>query len=96
MDITIIQALIRPELLFIIPVICIIGMFLKSLPEFPDNRIPVALLFFSEVLTLAYVAFYLGNGWTAQTITSGAIQGILIAASAVFGNQLVKQTKKLN
>lgn len=68
--------------LILIPVLIIIGWIFKQTPKFPDWCIPWALL----VLGIVGAGFWIG--WTPE----GVFQGILVAGTAVFGNQLYKQT----
>lgn len=72
--------------LVLIPVLVIMGMILKNTPKFPDWCIPWALLFSG----VAFSGMMLG--WTIEAI----LQGVLVAGAAVFGNQLVKQTKAMD
>ncbi len=65
----------------LIPVLYIIGLVIKKIPGIPDWIIPLALLAIGVIFAMASI------GWTIQ----GAIQGILVAGAAVFGNQLYKQ-----
>lgn len=83
---------IQPELFILIAVIFALGMFLKLYPKFTQEwQIPFILLGISIILTILYVAVVLGNGFSAAVIIAAFIQGVLIAASAVFGNELIKQ-----
>lgn len=68
----------------LIPVLYIIGLFLKKIPKIPDWLIPIVLLCLGIILAMAVI------GWTVE----GAIQGILVAGTAVFANQIWKQVNK--
>ena len=70
--------------LILIPVIYIIGMFLKGLKGVSDKYIPVVLMFVSIAFSVAML------GLNVDSI----IQGILIAGATVLSNQLIKQSKK--
>ena len=70
--------------LILIPVIYIIGMFLKGLKGVSDKYIPFALMFVSIAFSVAML------GLNVDSI----IQGILIAGTTVLSNQLIKQSKK--
>ena len=70
--------------LVLIPVIYIIGMFLKGLKGVSDKYIPVVLMFVSIAFSVAML------GLNVDSI----IQGILIAGATVLSNQLIKQSKK--
>lgn len=70
------------QTLILIPVIYILGVFLKSNSKIHNWLIPWILLIVS-------IAFSIGIlGISVQAI----IQGILIVGAAVLGNQLLKQT----
>lgn len=72
------------EALVLIPVLLILGAFLKGSPKIPDWIIP-------WVLTVVGIGAAMGIlGLSVQS----AIQGILVAGAAVLGHQLVKQTTK--
>ena len=70
--------------LVLIPVIYIIGMFLKGLKGVSDKYIPVVLMFVSIAFSIAML------GLNVDSI----IQGILISGATVLSNQLIKQSKK--
>ena len=70
--------------LILIPVLNIIGLIIKQIEEIKDKYIPVILLFFG----LAGSFFINGFGFQA------AVQGVLAAGVAVYGNQVIKQLKK--
>lgn len=74
-----------PRLGIIVIVVYILGMFLKQIKAIPDEYIPFILTAISIVL----VGLFL-NEWSANAI----IQGVLIAASTVYGNQIFKQSVK--
>ncbi|WP_411955161.1 phage holin family protein [Alkalibacillus sp. S2W] len=70
------------EALVIIPVLMILGKFLKE-TELGDRYIPLILLVISIVFALLII------GVTVEA----AIQGVLVAGAAVFGHQALKQIK---
>ena len=85
----------RPELLILVVALWILGRFLKLAPWFPqDWMIPFILLGVSEVLTIVYVAIVAGEGFTAAGVISSMIQGLIVVALAVFGNETIKQLTK--
>ena len=75
---------IAENVLVLIPVIYIIGMFLKGLKGVSDKYIPFVLMFISIAFSVAML------GLNVDSI----IQGILIAGATVLSNQLIKQSKK--
>ena len=72
--------------LILIPVLYIIGTFLKGLDIINDKYIPLILMAFSIAFSIAIL------GLNVVSI----IQGILITGATVLSNQLIKQYKKEN
>ena len=70
------------EALIIIPVLWVLGTFLKKTPKIQDWTIPWVLL---------AVGIPAALGIIGPTVDA-AIQGVLVAGAAVLGHQLVKQT----
>lgn len=70
--------------LILIPVLYIIGTFLKGLEVVNDKYIPLILMAFSITFSIAIL------GLNVNSI----IQGILITGATVLSNQLIKQSKK--
>ena len=70
--------------LILIPVLYVLGMFLKGLEFIKDKYIPCILL----VLGIGFSVS--GVGFSTEAI----IQGVLVAGATVLGNQLIKQYKK--
>ena len=75
---------ITEKALILIPVLLIVGQILKGIEKIPDKWIPLILLPLGIVGAMAL------GGWTVD----GAIQGVLVTGTAVYGNQIVKQLKK--
>lgn len=72
------------NVLILIPVLYIIGTFLKGLDIINDKYIPLILMAFSIAFSIAILGLNVDS----------VIQGILIAGATVLSNQLVKQSKK--
>ena len=70
------------EALIIIPVLWILGSFLKRTPKVQDWIIPWVLLLAGVVLAIGIIGF----------TVDAAVQGVLVAGAAVLGHQLLKQT----
>lgn len=70
------------EALIIIPVLWILGSFLKKTPRVQDWTIPWVLLAVGILAALGIIGLSV----------DAAIQGILVAGAAVLGHQLLKQT----
>jgi hypothetical protein len=75
---------INSNLMFLIPVLWIIGYFLKKTTKIKNNLIPWILLIFAEI------SIILIQGFKYQDV----LQGILITGAAVLGHQLLNQSKK--
>ena len=88
--------LIKPELLTLVPVLYLIGMGLKK-SQLADKHIPWVLGAISVVLsTMFIVSTSTINGWheTLMAVFSGFTQGVLCVGASVYANQLVKQLGK--
>lgn len=87
---------IKPELIVLVPALCLIGLFLKK-SRCPDNFIPlllggIAVIFsfvriISDLETVNYKTVF-------ASVFSGFTQGILVAGCSVYINQLYKQKTK--
>lgn len=86
---------VRPELFIVVVVLWCIGLFLKLAPAFKKEwMIPFILLFTGIVLSLLWICVVLGEGWAAAVVISAIVQGVIVAALAVFGNEALKQLLK--
>ena len=72
--------------LILIPVLYVIGMFLKALEFIKDKYIPCILLVIGIAFSIALIGLNV----------NAVIQGILVSGATVLGNQLIKQYKKEN
>ena len=88
-----IGTLIKPELLVLVPVLLALGLFFKQ-AKLNSKWIPLILGGTGVALAVAYMVLAQNEVDTGQAIITGVIQGILCAAVAVYGNQIVKQLKK--
>ena len=92
MDLGIVIEFIRPELLIITVFLWCLGLFFKKAPFFKAEwLIPFVLLGISIVTTIIYIAIVCGEGFAPTVIVTGFIQGVVIAALSVFGNEVLKQ-----
>lgn len=83
---------IKPELFILIIFLYCLGLFLKKIPMFRDEwLIPVILLGVSLFVTILYMAVVTVGEFTAEVLVTGIIQSVIIAASAVFANEFIKQ-----
>ena len=87
---------IKPELLTFVPVIYFIGIGIKK-SHISDRLIPILLGIISVIITALFV-FSTSEINTWQSISSAIItsitQGILIAATSVYANQIYVQNRK--
>lgn len=71
--------------LVLVPVLYIVGEFIKRTEYIKDKFIPIIILVVSVVFSI------LMGG---DTIINNVIQGILVAGTTVLGNQMIKQVGK--
>ena len=83
---------IKPELLVLIPVLYYIGMCFKQSKKVDDRFIPMLLGCFGVLIAMLYMVGK--DGLSFLSVFSGITQGILCAGTAVYVNQLIKQSKK--
>ncbi|MBO2942824.1 phage holin family protein [Paenibacillus sp. F411] len=83
MEWSMIFELIDPRLLIVVAACWVIGAILKKTPKVPDWSIVYIVLGLAVLFTIGVI------GWSVESV----IQGILAGAFAVFGHQVVKQTK---
>lgn len=92
-----IMEFITPELLALVPVLYILGAFLKRAAWFSDKYIPAVLGLTGVLLAALWVAGTSDLG-TAQAVLlaifTAIIQGFVCAGAAVYCNQLAKQATK--
>ncbi len=88
---------IRPELLSIVPVLYLCGMWMKQSTRIKDEKIPVLLgaagIILSSIYTLSVTSVSDYKGVLSALFVS-LTQGILCAGAAVYWHQLVHQTAK--
>lgn len=83
---------VKAELLILIPFLYGLGMILKNVKKIKDEYIPLILTGVSLILSCLYV---LGTeGLTPISIFTAIVQGVLVTAAAVYGNQIYKQATK--
>ena len=88
---------IKPELLVLVPVLVFVGYCLKTSTAVKDKLIPALLAAAGVVLAAVYVLATTNIAAPqdgAQAVFTAIVQGLLCAAGAVFGDQIVKQHKK--
>jgi hypothetical protein len=80
---------INAELLFLIPFLNILGWWMKNKTVLPNKYIPLVLGGVSIILCICFLRTAMGK-CIEDSILGGVIQGIFIAATAVYANQLTK------
>lgn len=92
-----IQNFIRPELLVLVPVLLIVGAFLKHTQAVPDKFIPAILgligIIVAALSVFANSPLATAGDWLTASLTA-FVQGVLCAGAAVYVNQVYKQSKK--
>ena len=83
---------IKPELTLLVVMLYGLGMIFKDTKLIKDKYIPLILTVISILLANLYIIGV--SGLSAVNIFSGIVQGVLCAATSVYGNQLLKQFKK--
>ena len=81
---SIIQQFLIDQALVLVPILWIIGAIVKATPKIPDWSIPYVLLVCGVLGAVGML------GFSAASV----FQGILAAGTAVYGNQILKQTKE--
>ena len=87
---------IKPELLVLVPVLYIVGIFIKR-SAMPDYKIPIVLGVigvFLAMLWLFATCDIHGLKCILLAIFTGITQGVLVAGASVYINQIAKQTKE--
>lgn len=90
------QDYIKTELLILVPVLYFIGIVLKK-SKMPDKWIPFILGLSAVVLSTIWVIAtteILGLQEVASAIFTAVTQGVLVAGTSVYVNQLYVQAKK--
>ena len=82
---------IKPELLILIPVLNIAGEIIKQ-SKINDKYIPLILGIIGIILSSTIIIS--ASEFTVQNLVAGIIQGILVAGTSVYADQIVKQVKK--
>lgn len=88
---------IKPELLVLVPVLCALGAGLKHAKVCKNNKIPLVLGLVGVVLAgIWVVATSVTGNWQngMLAVFTAVVQGVLCAAAAVYGNQIIKQASK--
>jgi hypothetical protein len=84
---------IMQELLVLVPVLIIVGQFIKGLETVKNKYIPVILGLLGIAFAIAWTIIMSEDTNIPHAILTGVVQGILIAGAAVYGNQIFKQLK---
>lgn len=93
----IVESYVKPELLVIAVVLYFIGMGIKNTEKIADKYIPIILGILGVVIAGIYVlatSTFSGYQSILMAIFTSLIQGILVAGTSVYANQLIKQSQK--
>ena len=88
---------IKPELLVVAIVLYFVGMGIKNTELIKDKYIPIILGFLGIFVSAIYIiATSAINGYkqVLMVIFTSIIQGVLVAGTSVYVNQIIKQKKK--
>ena len=94
MDMNAVNQYINPNLLILVPVLYIIGMAIRSSLNIDNKHIPLILGIISVVLclfSLFATTEVAGAADVFNLIFAGVTQGIIVAGTSVYANQLYKQ-----
>lgn len=85
---------INPELLILVPVLCLVGMAIKKYGS-DDRVIPLVLGLLGMLLACLYgIATMTASDSVAMVLFTGIVQGILCASASVYAHQSVHQWTK--
>lgn len=83
---------INTNVMILIPVLIFIGMMLKKVESIRDWTIPIILAGVGIILAVLIIGFK--DGFTAEVIVQGILQGVLCAGMAVYVHQLTIQSTR--
>lgn len=92
-----IKEYIRPELLVLVVVLYFIGMGIKHTEWISDKYIPVILGILGIIISAIYViatSNIMGYKEVLMAIFTSIVQGVLVAGTSVYVNQIIKQNQK--
>lgn len=95
--VNVLKEYIKPELLVVVIVLYFIGMGLKYTEFIKDKYIPIILGTLGVLISAIYVVAtsdIIGYKEVLMAIFTSIIQGILVAGTSVYVNQLIKQNQK--
>ena len=86
------QNYIKPELLILVPVLYVVAMIIKNTEVIKDKYIPAILGVVGIVLSILYVIA--NEGLSLMGVFTAITQGVLVAGTCVYANQILVQSKK--
>ena len=95
--IEILKEYIKPELIVLAIVLYFIGMGIKNTELIKDKFIPIILGVLGVIISAIYIiATSEINGYQEilMSVFTAIVQGILVAGTSVYVNQVIKQSKK--
>lgn len=91
MEMEAIMSLVKENFVALIPVLYVVGTFLKKTEKVNDKWIPLTLMGVGIVLAMPLADYSAG---VVLGVIEGIVQGVLVAGGAVLANQVVKQAQK--
>ena len=83
---------VEPGNIILIVFVWCLGLFFKKAPWFnAEWKIPFILLIVSVVFSILHASSTADGGLTSSMVIPSIIQGVIVAALAVFGNEALKQ-----
>lgn len=92
-----IKEYVKPELLVLIIVLYFVGMGIKNTELIKDKYIPIILGVIGVIVSAIYIVAtsqIKGYQEILMAIFTSIVQGIIVAGTSVYVNQVIKQTKK--
>lgn len=86
------QNYIKPELLILVPVLYVVAMIIKNTEVIKDKYIPAILGVLGIVLSTLYVIA--SEELSLMGVFTAITQGVLVAGTCVYANQILVQSKK--
>ncbi len=87
-----IMSFVTSDMVFLIPVMFVIGIVLKKVKVVPNEWIPIILIIIAMIMTTAFMEVW--NDPSPKAWVVALTQGILIAGAAVLTDQVPKQLMK--
>jgi len=87
MDVSVLQAFIKPEMGILLAALWVVGYAVKKFPKIADEWI---------IFIVSAVGILGASAISKSFSVDSVLQGIICAACAVYGNQTIRQIQKMN